>query len=320
MGKENKLRLLLIYQYLRRNTDAEHPVTTPELISLLHDQYGLEVNRNTLPCDIADLNEAGLKVGIIRSQANKYYYDGNTFDQEEMKLLADMISSCVFIPEDRSRDLLAKLMTLTNCYEEEALQRPLRVIDRVPSIEASGYQNLDIIYQAISQKKKIRFKYEDRTARKKKDKGPGAPKSNVISPFAILFDGACFIMVGFNDRRGIVQPFRLDQMTGPLEITKMMAREIPDDFDAAALLKQDQDPGQNVQKVILECDPAVIPELTDRFACQVIRQEAPVVAEVSAKIDKDFFGWLFVHSEEVKLTGPEEIRTRYLKMLKKAAK
>ena len=51
MGNENKLRLLYIYKHLLRFSDAEHPVSTPELLKFLRETYGMEVNRTTLPSD-----------------------------------------------------------------------------------------------------------------------------------------------------------------------------------------------------------------------------------------------------------------------------
>ena len=39
MENGNKLRLLYIYQHLFRYSDAEHPVTTPELLRYLKEEH-----------------------------------------------------------------------------------------------------------------------------------------------------------------------------------------------------------------------------------------------------------------------------------------
>ena len=44
MENGTKLRLLYIYQYLLHNTDAEHPISTPELMQYLKEAHGIDVN------------------------------------------------------------------------------------------------------------------------------------------------------------------------------------------------------------------------------------------------------------------------------------
>ena len=44
MENGTKLRLLYLYQHLIKYTDAQHPISTPELIKVLHEEYGVKVN------------------------------------------------------------------------------------------------------------------------------------------------------------------------------------------------------------------------------------------------------------------------------------
>ena len=44
MENGNKLRLLYIYQYLLKRSDAEHPVSTPELLKYLKDEYNMDIH------------------------------------------------------------------------------------------------------------------------------------------------------------------------------------------------------------------------------------------------------------------------------------
>ena len=41
MENKTKLRLLYLYQHLLQYTDAEHPLSTPQLIEILDKQYGI---------------------------------------------------------------------------------------------------------------------------------------------------------------------------------------------------------------------------------------------------------------------------------------
>ena len=86
MENGNKLRLLYIYQHLFRYSDAEHPVTTPELLRYLKEEHGMDVNRTTLPGDFAMMEKAGLHFEVVRSRQNKYYFDGRLFDIQAISI------------------------------------------------------------------------------------------------------------------------------------------------------------------------------------------------------------------------------------------
>ena len=59
MDDNTKYRMLCLYQHLVRYSSPEHPITTPQLIRVLKEEYGCQVNRNTLANDFdaLDLSE-----------------------------------------------------------------------------------------------------------------------------------------------------------------------------------------------------------------------------------------------------------------------
>ena len=102
MESNTKLRILYLYQHLLRCSDADHPISTGQLIENLKTEYDIDVNRNTLANDLAMLNKSGFNIEVIHSQSNSYYIDTQTFDQAELKVLIDAISSSKFITEKKS--------------------------------------------------------------------------------------------------------------------------------------------------------------------------------------------------------------------------
>lgn len=169
MENGNKLRLLYIYQYLLRHSDAEHPVSTPELLKYLKDEYNMDVHRTTLPGDIAMMEEAGIHFEIIKSRQNKYYYDDRPFDVPELKLLIDAVSSSKFITEKKSKELIKKLVSLTSDYNVEKLRRHITVEGRIKSENEKAFYILDCINEAIDKNCKVSFQYADYNNRKYKE-------------------------------------------------------------------------------------------------------------------------------------------------------
>ena len=55
MENGTKHRILYLYQHLLQHTDAEHPLSTAELMKILKEQYAIKVSRNTISDDLAML-------------------------------------------------------------------------------------------------------------------------------------------------------------------------------------------------------------------------------------------------------------------------
>ena len=57
-----KLRILYLYQHLVRHTDADHTLSTAELMKILREEYAVKVSRNTISDDLAMLHDCGLNI------------------------------------------------------------------------------------------------------------------------------------------------------------------------------------------------------------------------------------------------------------------
>ena len=52
---EQKIKLLVLYDILLRETDEEHALSTDEIVEKLRER-GIDIARKVLPCDIAQQN------------------------------------------------------------------------------------------------------------------------------------------------------------------------------------------------------------------------------------------------------------------------
>ena len=178
-----KLRILFLYQHLLKYSDAEHPISTGQLIEDLKTQYDIDVNRNTLANDLAMLHKSGFNIEVIHSQSNSYYIDTQTFDLAELKVLIDAVSSSKFITQKKSQELINKLLSLTSEHSAALLRRHVYVEGRVKSENEKGYYIVDIINEAIDTGRKIRFQYVDYSTKKRKVLRHGG-EPYVVSPYA----------------------------------------------------------------------------------------------------------------------------------------
>uniref|UniRef100_UPI0040386BE0 helix-turn-helix transcriptional regulator n=1 Tax=Roseburia inulinivorans TaxID=360807 RepID=UPI0040386BE0 len=157
-SEKQKLKLLYIMQCLTEKTDAEHSVTTQEIIDYLALQ-GINAERKSIYTDIDLLIDYGMDIVKNSGRSGGYTLVSRQFELAELKLLVDAVQSSKFITTKKSRDLIGKLETLCSKYEAGQLHRQVVVTNRNKTVNENIYYNVDIIYNAIAENVKIQFQY-----------------------------------------------------------------------------------------------------------------------------------------------------------------
>ena len=321
MENGTKLRLLYLYQHLVKSSDQEHPISTSQLMEDLKQNYGIVVNRNTMANDLNMLNQAGLRIEIIHDRQNLYYYDGQVFDLAELKILIDAVSSSKFITEKKSKDLIGKLLSLTNGNGAEKLRRHIYVEERVKSDNEKGYYIVDAVNEAIDSGRKITFQYTEYNNRKRKIlKHEG--EYYVVSPYALIWDGDYYYVVGFSERRGIIQNFRLDRIAKSPSILDEPARPAPDDFNLKKYFESvfRMFPADEQVSVELLCESFIMKAMVDQFGIKVQTEETDdnhFKATVSVCPSPTFYRWVFGWNGAMKILGPANVLEEYRGMCRK---
>ena len=317
-----KLRILYLYQHLLKYTDAEHPISTGQLIEDLKKQYDIDVNRNTLANDLAMLHKSGFNIEVIHSQSNSYYIDTQAFDMAELKVLIDAISSSKFITKKKSEELIDKLLSLTSEHGAAQLRRHVYVEGRVKSDNEKGYYIVDAINEAIDTGHKIRFQYADYSTKKRKVLRHGG-EPYIVSPYALIWDGDYYYVVGFSEKRGIIQSFRLDRIFKTPEMLVEEAISAPKSFSIDAYAQsvfRMYDTDQPVE-VELECRNHIMNAIIDRFGKSVQVQEVDkdyFTVKVRVCASPTFYRWVFGWNGDMKILGPDKVKEEYRAMAMKA--
>ena len=322
MENGTKHRILYLYQHLFHHTDAEHPLSTAELIKILKEQYAIKVSRNTISDDLAILHDCGLHIEHYESTQNKYYYDGHTYDLAELKLLVDAISSSRFITRRKSDELITKLLILTSAANAAKLRRHVYVSGRAKSENEQGYYIVDAIHEAMDTRRKIRFIYTDYDVNKKRYMtNDGAPYT--VSPYTLEWDGDYYYLRGFCDERQAVRIFRIDRIAEQPKILNQIAVSLPEDYSPAQYGKCvfrmfDTDQPEEVQ---LLCHVSTMKHIIDHFGMDVKTEpidEESFKANILVCTSSTFYRWIFGFNGKIRILGPEPVQTAYQEMLRKA--
>ena len=91
-NEAHKIKLLVLWDILCKNTDESHALNTDEISELLALR-GLNVSRKILVQDIATLCDNGYEVLSYKKKYHYYYVVNRSLETAEVVMLADVINA-----------------------------------------------------------------------------------------------------------------------------------------------------------------------------------------------------------------------------------
>ena len=323
MDNDSKLRLLYIEKMLN-DTDEEHPLTNAEIMQILEEKYGITTHRTTIPSDIDLLIKSGMEIEIIESKPKKYYLNdyARTFTLPELKILVDSVASFKFITKSKSDELIEKIITLGTPSSVPSLNRNLWSEGRIKQENERIYFNIEAINQAINEGKKIAFQYFQYDVKKKqKLKHDGALYK--FSPYALVWNGDYYYMVGYSEKHDGIGNFRIDRIAKTPRILDDDAVPMPQDFDIAeytnGMLRMYNSERCDVELI---CDNSVMDAIIDKFGTNAKTYAYDMTSfklEVNVAVNHVFLSWVFGFGGKVRIKSPIEVKQQYADMVKAAA-
>ena len=319
-NKSNKGRLLFLLRYLQQNTDDQHLVTTPALLSVL-ESAGYPVDRKTLYDDINVLKE-DFDIDIIteKHRGNEYFIGGREFELPELKLLIDAVASSRFISAKESRKLIDKLSSQASIWQKGDLKPRITIGERIKAPETRIYYTIDRLNSAIKHRKQVRFQYTEYDSRRRKIlRNGGEVYTN--SPYDCLWNDDKYYLIGYSEKHQGLVTFRIDRIVN-LEILEEKSLPKPRNYrisDFANKVFRMYD--GTLQEVELFCKEPMMKQLVDHFGTDfevLPAEEGYFTAKIKVSVSRTFFSWLFQFGSDVRIIGPEQVREQYRRMLEDA--
>jgi len=311
-GSNQKFKFLYLMKIMQQKTDDSHGITMSQIMEELN-KYGVTAERKSIYSDFSDMENFGLEVTKEQVGRETYYrVIARDFELAEVKLLVDAIQSSKFITQKKSRDLIKKLKGFVSEYQGSTLERQLFIDNRVKSMNESVFYNVDEIYAAINENKKIKFNYYKWDINKelvvKKDGG-----MYEVSPWALTWTDENYYMVAFDESENIMKNYRVDKMKNiSLVDLGRTGRKAFDEYEISTLSKSTFGMYGGVKKrVTVELENSMCGVFLDRFGKEDItfypvdKNHSKFMADVN--VSKQFFAWLFGLGTQVRLVGPEDV-------------
>lgn len=320
-SSNQKLKLLYLAKIFLENTDASHAMTVKELSGALAS-YEISAERKSLYDDIELLRVFGLEICVKRDRQVRYYAGAHTFELAELKLLVDAVQSSKFITEKKSSALIRKLEGLASRYEAAQLHRQVTVSNRLKASNEEIFCNVDMIHRAISENRKICFRYFEWNVDKKRVlKRDGG--FYCISPWSLVWDDENYYMVGYDAEAEALKHYRVDKMLELfMEKSAREGRELFENLDMTQYTKQAFGMyGGKLCSVRLSCDVSTVGVIIDRFGADTVISKQGERFEVTVRVmlSPTFYSWVIGFGNKIVILSPEYARERALEIASEAA-
>ena len=314
-----KQKLLYLIDYLKKNTDDTHVVSTAQIIEYMASN-GIKVERKTVYADIDTLCEYGYDVIRVGGKSGGYFLGARDFELAEVKLLVDLVQSSKFITTSKSRELIRKLEKEVSRYDAGKLHRQVVVADRNKTSNENIYYSVDVIYEAIAHNVKVKYQYfewdEKKQQRLRKD-----GDYYKVSPWLLTCEYENYYLMAYDDEAGILKHYRVDKMlhieltnevrTGEAEFAKV---------DVASFSKKTFGMFAGEERTLqLVADASMTGVLVDRFGRDVpIRRldEKNVLVRANVAVSPHFYGWLAGFAGKISIYGPADVKESYREYIK----
>lgn len=310
-GTNQKFKLYRLAQIMLENTDDDHYITMPQIISEL-EKYDITAARKSIYRDLADLENLGIEVEG-EPAGNRYHYHvvNRLFELPELKLLVDAIQSSKFITERKSNALIKKLEKLVSRYEASKLQRQVYVSGRIKTMNESIYYTVDAIHNAISENRKIRFRYFQWNVKKQMELRHNGEFYH-ISPWGLCWNDDNYYLVGYDSQAEIIKHYRVDKMLGiQMSDEQREGKELLKKTDMAEYEKKSFGMfGGKEQQVRLLVENGLAGVIIDRFGKDTIFVPADkehFTVRVDVHVSSQFLAWVISLDGRVKILSPEEV-------------
>ena len=310
---EQKIKLLVLYELLLKQSDEEHPMTTNEIVGALKE-YGIEVTRKTLYEDIDILIRYGYDVVCVKSRNNKYFVGERTFEKPEVEILLNIVGAAQFLSEKKTTILTQKIADLLGTKQAGYIEE-LVSASPVKHNNEKVYQNIDAISNAILNKKQLSFQYFDyglkgeRLYRKNKERYE-------VNPLGMIYSGDNLYLVCFHDKYGDPANYRIDRMD-EVNVERKAITQLAkfEDFNINEYRKElfSMYVGERVQVELL-FPRDLLPHAIERFGENlnpIFVSDETYLIKVMVRISKTFFSWLTVFNGRVKIKDPQSVQEQY---------
>ena len=314
-----KMLNMLILDILKEYSDENHKLTQQEIIRLLKANYDMECDRRSVKNNVLYLKELGYDIYMDGG----YYLGEREFEDAELRMLIDSVLFSKNLTQKQAKTLIEKLRSMGNRYFPAKVSH----ISNLPDLQHADNKQmmyvLDTINDAISERKKIKFIYNDYGINFKLK--PRRDTAYIVNPYQMVANNGHFYLIGNYDKYDDISHYRLDRMTSVEVFEEMVKpqREIRDFKDGFNLPRHMAEhiymfSGKSVMVKFLT-DEGMMNELVDWLGKDLRIRKTGIEGQIEVRVncnEEAMFYWALQYGPFVEVLEPVTLRSRVYKAVK----
>lgn len=303
------IRLLHLKRFIETHAGVNRYVTRGEMEQYLADK-GYPVEKKTIYSDLAVLDDQ-FNIKLEYNPHKKGYRLTNPqFDLSELRMLVDCVQFASFITEEEVATMVSKIKQLSVESDRALLDRPILVEDRIVREKDSFLSKIDIIHQAIAERKQLSFCYHyyvpDRYNTEKT-----SDRVFIVNPRQLLWKNGALFLQTYDNGIARYPGMEVYDMTN-IKILSTPCNTIPDPkvVEAFQLFKELEKQETMSQKVVtVRFHNSATLKIFQIFGDEVLPipyDDEHFISNIKTNLDENFFGRIAFFGCRAKIIGPEE--------------
>ena len=265
--EDKKTSTLAILTILKESSDENHIITQPQLLTMLENIYNVKIDRRTLYRNIDSLIDFGYDISKFEDNGRGYYLREREFEASQIFLLCNAIHSSNFIPTNASKEIIDKLLLTQSKYFRTDYKSTVYVDNKNKKENKEFFLSVEIVAEAIKNKKTIEFNYTQYNLDKKLVNRREEPYK--LSPYYLIYVNEKTYLVGKSPNHDDLTHFRIDRMknvkTTNDRYIKLSKNEDPYEYAKTKIYMFHGDD----ERIVIKCDMCILDNVIDIFGKDV---------------------------------------------------
>ena len=324
MANDKKSSLLYVLKILQDCTDEKHLLTYSAISEKLYSIYGVEIERKTIANNIEVLSDYGYD--IVKCRKNGLYLGTRDYEEGELLFLIDAIYSSKSMPSKYAKDLAERLSRTFSKFQRKKFNHLEKIDDGSKPDNKQIFYTVEILNDAIEQKKKVEFQYVSYGVDKSlKFRGDG--KFYKINPYFMVNSRGKYYLVCNYDKYDTLANYKienianikiLDEETKPIESVCDNEKFSIKDYIKEHIYMMT---GETIDAKIKIEKEEKVNDFIDWFGKDVFIMQNGGEIIASLKVNEEsLIYWLMQYGENFELLEPLNTRIKLKEMLESVLK
>ncbi len=336
-AQPKKLLIVNILEVLKKYSDGDHVLNQKEIVKLLESEYQIKVDRKAVKRNLMNLLEFGfdlkyketVRVNKKGEQEILYsdWYLVRDFTDAELRLLVDSVLFSKHIPNNRCKELVEKLESLSSKYFKAKVKHVYNLSDE--DIKNSQlFYNVEDLDDAISAGKKVAFCYNDFGADKKlhpRINSDGEARRYIVNPYRMVTANGRYYLIANYDKYDNISHYRVDKISD----IKILDEPVKKQKELSESINLPKHMAEHIymfsgesERVTMKIEKFLVDDVIDWFGKEVRfydETEDSVTASVVVNLQAMRY-WAMQYANHAEVLKPLKLREQIKTDLKEAVK